>query len=95
MKFINSLKTKIASKAEKIIKGIIEDIVEDIFIKYDVQLEDQRDYIVEVENQLNKINRDIVYIAEALKHTHLLLQKLEETGDFYSDDDDSSDKTYH
>ena len=91
MKFINSLKTKITNKA----KIYIKEIVEEICVKYDVQIEDQRDYIVEVESQLNKINRDIVYIVEALKQTHMLLQKIEESGDFYLDDDDSPDKTYH
>ncbi len=91
MKFINSLKTKITNKS----KIYIKEIVEEICVKYDVQIEDQRDYIVEVESQLNKINRDIVYIVEALKQTHMLLQKIEESGDFYLDDDDSPDKTYH
>ena len=74
MKFINILKNKVENK----IQDFVKDIVQEVFIKYDVQLEDQREYIESLDVQLSKINRDIVYIAEALKHTHILLQKLEE-----------------
>ena len=91
MKFINILKNKVENK----IQDFVKDIVQEVFIKYDVQLEDQREYIESLDVQLSKINRDIVYIAEALKHTHILLQKLEEEENILTDNDDSSDKTFH
>tara|TARA_Y100001972_G_scaffold124019_2_gene172313 strand:+ start:3533 stop:3808 length:276 start_codon:yes stop_codon:yes gene_type:complete len=91
MKFINILKNKVENK----IQDFVKDIVQEVFIKYDVQLEDQREYIEALDVQLSKINRDIVYIAEALKHTHILLQKLEEEENILTDNDDSSDKTFH
>ena len=53
----------------------------------------QQDYIEIVEGQLNKVNRDIAYIAEALKQTHMLLQAIEEQN-IFGLDDDSIDKTY-
>ena len=90
MKFINTLKTKVKEKAERVIK----EIVFDVFDKYDEQLAVQQDYIEIVEGQLNKVNRDIAYIAEALKQTHMLLQALEEQN-IFGLDDDSIDKTYH
>ena len=90
MKFINTLKTKVKEKAEMIVR----EIVLDVFEKYDEQLAVQQDYIEIVESQLNKVNRDIAYIAEALKQTHMLLQAIEEQN-IFSDDDDSIDKTYH
>lgn len=90
MKFINTLKTKIKEKAENIVK----EIVFDVFEKYDEQLAVQQDYIEIVEGQLNKVNRDIAYIAEALKQTHMLLQAIEEQN-IFGLDDDSIDKTYH
>jgi septal ring factor EnvC (AmiA/AmiB activator) len=90
MKFINTLKTKIKEKAESMVK----EIVFDVFEKYDEQLAVQQDYIEIVESQLNKVNRDIAYIAEALKQTHMLLQAIEEQN-IFGLDDDSIDKTYH
>ena len=90
MKFINTLKNKIKVKAEEIVKKVVLDV----FDKYDEQLAVQQDYIEIVESQLNKVHRDIVYIAEALKETHMLLQAIEEQNIFY-DDDDSTDKTFH
>lgn len=90
MKFINTLKTKVKEKAERVIK----EIVFDVFDKYDEQLAVQQDYIEIVEGQLNKVNRDIAYIAEALKQTHMLLQAIEEQN-IFGLDDDSIDKTYH
>jgi len=90
MKFINTLKTKIKEKAENAVK----EIVFDVFEKYDEQLAVQQDYIEIVEGQLNKVNRDIAYIAEALKQTHMLLQAIEEQN-IFGLDDDSIDKTYH
>lgn len=90
MKFINTLKTKIKTKAENIVK----EIVFDVFEKYDERLAVQQDYIEIVESQLNKVNRDIAYIAEALKQTHMLLQAIEEQN-IFGLDDDSIDKTYH
>lgn len=90
MKFINTLKTKIKEKAESMVK----EIVFDVFEKYDEQLAVQQDYIEIVEGQLNKVNRDIAYIAEALKQTHMLLQAIEEQN-IFGLDDDSIDKTYH
>lgn len=90
MKFINTLKTKIKEKAENVVK----EIVFDVFEKYDEQLAVQQDYIEIVEGQLNKVNRDIAYIAEALKQTHMLLQAIEEQN-IFGLDDDSIDKTYH
>jgi hypothetical protein len=90
MKFINTLKTKIKEKAENMVK----EIVFDVFEKYDEQLAVQQDYIEIVEGQLNKVNRDIAYIAEALKQTHMLLQAIEEQN-IFGLDDDSIDKTYH
>ena len=90
MKFINTLKTKIKEKAEIIVR----EIVLDVFEKYDEQLAVQQDYIEIVEGQLNKVNRDIAYIAEALKQTHMLLQAIEEQN-IFSLEDDSIDKTYH
>ena len=90
MKFINTLKNKIKVKAEEIVK----EIVLDVFDKYDEQLAIQQDYIEIVEGQLNKVNRDIAYIAEALKQTHMLLQALEEQN-IFGLDDDSTDKTFH
>ena len=90
MKFINTLKTKLKEKAENMVK----EIVFDVFEKYDEQLAVQQDYIEIVEGQLNKVNRDIAYIAEALKQTHMLLQAIEEQN-IFGLDDDSIDKTYH
>lgn len=90
MKFINTLKTKIKEKAE----SVVREIVLDVFEKYDEQLAVQQDYIEIVEGQLNKVNRDIAYIAEALKQTHMLLQAIEEQN-IFGLDDDSIDKTYH
>ena len=90
MKFINTLKTKIKEKAEIIVR----EIVLDVFEKYDEQLAVQQDYIEIVEGQLNKVNRDIAYIAEALKQTHMLLQAIEEQN-IFGLEDDSIDKTYH
>lgn len=90
MRFINTLKTKIKEKAENMVK----EIVFDVFEKYDEQLAVQQDYIEIVEGQLNKVNRDIAYIAEALKQTHMLLQAIEEQN-IFGLDDDSIDKTYH
>lgn len=90
MKFINTLKTRIKAKAEEIVR----EIVLDVFEKYDEQLAVQQDYIEIVEGQLNKVNRDIAYIAEALKQTHMLLQAIEEQN-IFGLDDDSIDKTYH
>lgn len=90
MKFINTLKTKIKEKAEMIVR----EIVLDVFEKYDEQLAVQQDYIEIVEGQLNKVNRDIAYIAEALKQTHMLLQAIEEQN-IFGLEDDSIDKTYH
>jgi len=90
MKFINTLKTKLKEKAENVVK----EIVFDVFEKYDEQLAVQQDYIEIVEGQLNKVNRDIAYIAEALKQTHMLLQAIEEQN-IFGLDDDSIDKTYH
>jgi len=90
MKFINTLKTKLKEKAENEVK----EIVFDVFEKYDEQLAVQQDYIEIVEGQLNKVNRDIAYIAEALKQTHMLLQAIEEQN-IFGLDDDSIDKTYH
>jgi len=90
MKFINTLKTKIKEKAEDVIK----EVVFDVFEKYDERLAVQQDYIEIVESQLNKVNRDIAYIAEALKQTHILLQAIEEQN-IFGLDDDSIDKTYH
>ena len=90
MKYINTLKTKIKEKAEIIVR----EIVLDVFEKYDEQLAVQQDYIEIVEGQLNKVNRDIAYIAEALKQTHMLLQAIEEQN-IFSLEDDSIDKTYH
>lgn len=90
MKFINTLKNKIKVKAE----NIVREVVFDVFEKYDEQLAVQKDYIEIVEGQLNKVNRDIVYIAEALKETHLLLQAIEEQN-IFGLDDDSTDKTFH
>jgi hypothetical protein len=84
------LKTKIKEKAENMVK----EIVFDVFEKYDEQLAVQQDYIEIVEGQLNKVNRDIAYIAEALKQTHMLLQAIEEQN-IFGLDDDSIDKTYH
>jgi septal ring factor EnvC (AmiA/AmiB activator) len=84
------LKTKIKEKAESMVK----EIVFDVFEKYDEQLAVQQDYIEIVESQLNKVNRDIAYIAEALKQTHMLLQAIEEQN-IFGLDDDSIDKTYH
>ena len=89
-KFINTLKNKIKVKAE----NIVREVVFDVFEKYDEQLAVQKDYIEIVEGQLNKVNRDIVYIAEALKETHLLLQAIEEQN-IFGLDDDSTDKTFH
>ena len=90
MKFINTLKAKIKEKAE----NMVREIVFDVFEKYDEQLAVQQDYIEIVEGQLNKVNRDIAYIAEALKQTHMLLQAIEEQN-IFGLDDDSIDKTYH
>ena len=91
MRFISTLKNKISNKTEDYVKKVVFDVLN----KYDKDLKDQKEYLSIIESQLNKVNRDIVYIAEALRHTHMLLQTLEQNDEYFLEDDDSSDKTFH
>jgi len=91
MKFIDTLKNRILNKTE----AYVREIVLDVLSKYQKDLNEQKEYLSIIESQVNKVNRDIVYIAEALKHTHMLLQELEKSGEYFLEDDDSTDKTFH
>ena len=91
MKFISTLKNRILNKTETYVREIVLDVLD----RYQKDLKEQKEYLSIVESQVNKVNRDIVYIAEALKHTHVLLQELEKSGQYFIEDDDSSDKTFH
>ena len=91
MRFINTLKNRILNKTETYIREIVLDVLS----RYQKDLKEQKEYLSIIESQINKVNRDIVYIAEALKHTHVLLQEIEKSGEYFLEDDDSSDKTFH
>ena len=91
MRFISTLKNSLLNKAETYVREIVLDVLS----RYQNDLKEQKEYLSIVESQINKVNRDIVYIAEALKHTNILLQEIERNGEYFLEDDDSSDKTFH
>ena len=91
MKFINTLNNRILNKTETYVREIVLDVLS----RYQKDFKDQKEYLSIIESQVNKVNRDIVYIAEALKHTHMLLQELDQSGEYFLEDDDSPDKTFH
>lgn len=91
MKFISTLKNSLLNKTETYVREIVLDVLS----IYQDDLVEQKEYLSIVESQINKVNRDIAYIAEALKHTNMLLQEIERSGEYFLEDDDSSDKTFH